>query len=256
MIWVNLVKQSPQFGSINNPLDENATIDDSGWPTIDFSLAALSQVSEGTSNDQWPAVDVTGIYTVYATGNATITPICPACSLLNATYDAAANEVLAYVSIDALAPGTLWLNFTNTSRGPGLGAGLTNITVLQPGYNRSRADDFSDAYLDHLSRFDTIRTLGWTLNQPDIIVNWSDRALLSDPSYIPGAYAGEERHDHVFEFPALGTPCRRWCILRSRRRAAQAGYLQCAYVYIFFAPLPGVCRARPVAEGCAVGGGG
>ena len=40
----------------------------------------------------------------------------------------------------------------------------------------------TDEFLAHVSRFDTLRFLGWTLNGTQNQVNWTDRPRVSAPS--------------------------------------------------------------------------
>jgi len=189
MAFVNLVKQSYPFASPCSPTDANATVDAAGWPTEDFSVAVLSFVG-GTSSGNWPAVAVGGVYTVAATGNATVWLVNTAGTVLNQTYDEGTNQLLAFVALEDAAD-SLYVSFNNTQRDPfnaSAGAGLTDVMVLQPGYTLDQADDFSDAFLAHMSRFDIIRGLGWTLRAPDTEANWSDRSVPANPSYTLSGY--------------------------------------------------------------------
>lgn len=187
-MWVNLMKQSRKFGPAAAPMGQNASVDGQGWPTEDFAAVPIS-FTGSLASGQWPPVNISGTYYIQASGNASMYLGSPDTvgTILSQSYDATTNLFTAFVQLEDSAQ-EMVLIFNNTQRQPGGPAGMVNLTVLQPGYNMSRADDFADAFIQHLSRFDIVRGLGWTLRAPDNETNWSDRSVPSNPSYLLSAY--------------------------------------------------------------------
>mgnify|MGYP000131124123 CR=1 FL=1 len=126
-----------------------------------------------------------------AAGNATAVFLVDCAGTVTHSYDAATNTLTATVTVPESNTGAISIGFNGTSRGPvapGVG-GLTNVSVLQPGFvDPSSAPLFSPLFIDMISRFDLVRFLGWTMLNPDVVVNWSDRPLPSAPSWLVGAY--------------------------------------------------------------------
>lgn len=141
--YVNLIRQGRKWGTADNPFNGNATIDPAtGWPTCDFGviLASLN-------------LDLGGTYLFRAIGNASITNWD---GTVEQTYDPLTNTMTTNRTMPVGTDGIV-IVFRNTT-----GPGLRNIGLLQPGYNLSRASDFTDLFLAHLSCFNVIRFIDWT----------------------------------------------------------------------------------------------
>lgn len=181
MPFVNLMKSSRPFGSAQSPYDNNCTVDGQGWPTQDsFGVVLLTQ-------DPGPpptGVTINGTYSVYAQGNAFVTEVLGNGVILNSTYDPTMNRLTVFFDILQGGSGLVWLAFRNASRGPGLGPGLTNVSVLQPGYGYDRVNDFTDPFLTLLSRFDSLRFMDWLSTNDNPQTTWSDRATPDTVSYV------------------------------------------------------------------------
>ena len=185
MPFVNLVKQSRPPGSARSPYDNNCTVDASGWPTQDFGLVLITDDS-GPPPPAGTGVLMAGVYTVAATGNASLAFPVSSAHVLNCTYTPApANRLLCYVNVTA--SGNLWVGFENTQRDPSTpaaGAGLSDVAVLQPGYGLERASDFTDPFLALVSRFDSLRFMDWRNTNGNTEVEWAARTLPSRVSYV------------------------------------------------------------------------
>ena len=156
--FVDVVRQSRPCGSPRAPYDNNCTADALGWPTQDFGYVLITTDSGPPPPDGTGSV-IAGVYMVVATGNATVSLSGGVQGkMLNSTYDAATNTLTAYAECTSQG-GNFWLSFTDTMRDPsgdGEVRGLTNVRVLQPGYGLDRADDFTDAFLALVTRFDSL----------------------------------------------------------------------------------------------------
>jgi hypothetical protein len=193
--FIDLMKQARGFSTLANPTDQNASaVDSLGWPEVDFSVAFMT-VGGGAAGDQYPQMVCGGVYTLTAIGNATVSPSnrTSGVTVLNQTFSPSTNTLTAYVEVDdASFNGNLYLLFTDTQRtqtAP-LGSGLVNVSLVQPGYSPADAETklFTDAWLAHMSKFDTVRLLGWTLNGTQNQVHWEDRPSVTSPSWLVGAY--------------------------------------------------------------------
>jgi len=204
-VFADLAKQALRFGTPLAPADENATVDAAGWPTQDFSISVYSE-GAGKAALSFPPAKIDGVYTVSARGNASVS--LPAAQrgsvILNQSYDAATNLLVAYLSVPAspdTVGGRIELVFTNTARNPAdpaRGAGLTNVSFLQPGYALGTdPDTFSAAMLatHEFCRGGVVRVMPWWLAQsnpatgsPATSAFWGNRSRIGAPSYLLGVY--------------------------------------------------------------------
>ena len=168
--YVDLIKQSRVWGSPLTPWDANATFDPiTGWPTSNFGVI----LSTG-------AVDMGGIYFLYAKGNAQISVIAGTYGYItNQTYNASTNILTALVNIPQGVTGII-LSFQNTT-----GPGLQDLALLQPGYNLTSRLNLTNLMLTHLSRFNLIRFMTWTDTNLNFEVNWNETTPFNWPQYTP-----------------------------------------------------------------------
>ena len=185
MPFVNLVKQSRPPGSARSPYDNNCSVDAAGWPTQDFGLVLITD-DASPPPPQGTGVLMEGIYLISATGNASL--IFPGTTgyLLNCSYSPSpANKLLCFYNVTA--SGNFWVGFELTQRdpaNPSSGGGLVDVVVLQPGYGLDRADDFTDALLTLVSRFDSLRFMDWRSTNGNTELTWANRTLPSRVSYV------------------------------------------------------------------------
>jgi hypothetical protein len=204
-VFADLAKQALKFGTPSAPSDENATVDEAGWPTQDFSISVYSE-GVGKAALSFPPAQIDGVYCVSARGNASVS--LPASQrgsvILNQSYDAATNLLVAFLSVPAdpdAVGGRIELVFTGSARDPAdpsRGAGLTNVSVLQPGYALGTdPNTFSAGVLatHEFCRGGVVRVMPWWLAQsntatgsPATSAYWSKRSLVGAPSYLLGVY--------------------------------------------------------------------
>ena len=112
-------------------------------------------------------------------------------------------NLLAYLDISAdgdLLHGHGAIVFTSTTRGAGLGAGLTNVSLLQPGYPVGTDSDtlHEPALANIRGRCTVARFIGWAFaghaiwdqpaNSPPTPCDWSIRPKIGDPTYVLGGW--------------------------------------------------------------------
>ena len=168
--YVNLIKQSLPWGNVSNPWQPTATKDpQTGWPTSDFGVVIT-----------FNAVDLGGAYFLSAKGNADITIFSNRNAYItNKVHDQTTNTMTAIVNIPENST-HLILCFANTT-----GPGLTDLVLLQPGYNLTSISNISNLLLAHFSRFDMLRFNPWTLSNTGFEYDWNQRTPLNWPQYIP-----------------------------------------------------------------------
>jgi hypothetical protein len=201
--FADLMKQALPFGQPDLPASQNASVDVVGWPTQDFSVSVYS---EGATREQysWPPARLEGVYTITARGNATLR--FPANetigTILNQTYDAAANLFVAFVAVPddpTTNGGRLEFTFEGTARDPArpaLGPGMTNVSVLHPGFpvGTDPEKTFLPAGLATYGPCKgTIRVMPWWLAisasaSRTTSAYWANRARVGAPSYLLGEY--------------------------------------------------------------------
>jgi len=166
--YVNLLKQTRQWGSPDRPWDGNATVNPiTGWLTSDFGGIFLSD-----------SVDAGGQYLLYAEGNAEVAPVRGRTVYIsNKTYDAATNTLTAIVNMPE-GPASILLSFKNTT-----GPGLRDIALSQPGYNLTAQANITNVMKAHLSRFNIIRFMDWTSTNGNPEINWNDTTPPNWPLY-------------------------------------------------------------------------
>ena len=166
--YVNLVRQSRDWGSPIAPWIDNTTFDPiTGWPTSDFGMVLVSD-----------AYDIGGRYILVAKGNSDVRlSIRFEGHIENKTYDLATNTLSATVFIPQNTS-DMMLSFTNTT-----GPGLQNVSLFQLDYDTTAKYDITNLTLAHLSRFSIIRFMDWTNTNENHDVNWNYTTPLRWPRY-------------------------------------------------------------------------
>jgi hypothetical protein len=94
------------------------------------------------------------------------------------SYDSNADVTTAILAIDNVNATDIQLQFGQ------LTTGVSNITVMLPGYTAAQADELNPSYLAQLRRYDTLRMLTITDVDRVFLTNWTQRATPSNsPSY-------------------------------------------------------------------------
>ena len=195
--FVDLVKQSARFQQIGSA--PSLTFDSAGWPQSDFEYIFL----DDRRNMPWNGPDFNGVhrndagtYKLTFTGQATLVPEEDpnALQFQNVAYNSSTNTTTADV---VLLPNH-WLaaiGFTNTKRNPTdtAGNGLTNVSLLRPGYTPGTTQIFTSQFINAVNQMHPtdFRSFDNGMNSYNIwngttlvTVKWADRSLPSD-AYWP-----------------------------------------------------------------------
>ena len=196
LIFADLVKTSI-FGQPTIPGSQNTSVDARGWPTQDFSLLFYNE----PGGFYYPAADLSGTYTITAVGCATVSIPTGFAGLALVNQSCPGGDLLAFLDISPdgdLVHGHGALAFTGTTRGPGLGAGLTNVSLLLPGYAAGTdADTLHEPALANMrGRCTVTRFLGWAFYghtawdgiTPPTPCVWAARPRVGDATYFLGGW--------------------------------------------------------------------
>jgi hypothetical protein len=172
--FVDMMKQAREFFSVSGSAGGSlvdATVDANGWPTEDF----MAIVQSGFTNT---AHIYNGTYKLSFTGHANVDAwITPGGSVQNLVYNAATNTTTADVILNASDSADGWyfgLRFTNS------GGTVKNIQLIRPGYDPNNHPTFTTQFLNTLAPFTTLRTMQFTRTIDNPVVNWADRAHVTD----------------------------------------------------------------------------
>ncbi len=172
----DLVRQAAPFGDPLNPFDLTAPppLDADGWPADDFGIVLFTDM-EGVSG-------LGGTYRIEFNADALpfVQPFESPGRVRSVIRDPGTGRVTVLYDFpeggDQLALGVLLTD-----------GGAREITAVRPGTNLDPT--FTDAYLDHVSRFDTLRVGAWTRVNDHPVADWADRALPTDPRFTTAAGA-------------------------------------------------------------------
>jgi hypothetical protein len=167
-VFVDLVKQSRKFGTVEVPYDDQAKLGEDGWPLGDFGLfvMTLQKNVSGTG----------GLYTISFTGQAKIATVASDAIFTNQHYNAESQSTTLEMRI-AQGADQLLLRFTNT------GPGIKNLKIIRPGYDALDPPLFTTEYLNHIQRFKTVRFMNWSETNNSKIQSWQDRPTESTHYY-------------------------------------------------------------------------
>jgi hypothetical protein len=172
--FVDMMKTSRHWGSVDTPWDKSAAVDALGWPTGDAGIVvrvdAMDPADTDTSYQYVPA----GTYRLKFTGPATVTPIASNISIANYAYDPATNRSTADVVVGATATTQLMLVFRGTN------GGVKEVSLRRPGY--ADTDTFTNEFKAAVAPFGTLRFMDYlsTNNSPN--AQWALRTTPASAS--------------------------------------------------------------------------
>ncbi len=162
-IYVDLVKQARRFSRVGSPWGGDADIvplGEDGWPVGDFGVFLMTA--------QENLAGIAGTYKVSFDGQASVDRTASNAQIQNKSYDSNRNRTTLDVVL-AEGAGQLVLLFTNT------GAGIKNLQVIRPGYDADKPPLFTDAFLNHIKRFGTLRFMDWLRTNQNTVTTWDTR---------------------------------------------------------------------------------
>ncbi|MEQ8771030.1 MAG: hypothetical protein RIB60_11040 [Phycisphaerales bacterium] len=168
--FLNLVKQAPPFGDPFDPFDTAGAppLDADGWPADDFGLVLFTGM-QGVSG-------LGGSYRIEFDAGAL--PVVQAFESPGRVRSVIRDPISGRVTVaydfpnggDQLALGVF---FT--------GGGARNISAIKVATNTDAT--FSDTYIDHVARFDTLRAGAWSAVNDHPVADWSQRAAPGEPRF-------------------------------------------------------------------------
>ena len=163
--FVDVMRQSREFGSFADPFNTVIAVGPDGWPTGDFGVTLMAaQAGVG---------GLAGTYRIVFNGRATVTSAASG-TVGTPAYDPARNETRLDFTFPADGD-TMALRFAVE---PGSAANaVKNLRVIRPGFNVDGHPTFTPEWLSHVSRFRILRLMDWlsTNHRANTIVSWSDR---------------------------------------------------------------------------------
>jgi hypothetical protein len=164
--FADVMKQSRAFGTVEKPWEAGKVkLDKQGWPTEDFGVILMAALKD--------VKNVGGTYKVSFECKAkpTIKMAASTAELKNLTGSK------GKWTVDLIVPEKseqLMLTFSNTS------GGVRDLKVMRP---QQSVGVFTKQFVDHVSRFTTLRFMDWGSTNGNPIEKWSDRLTLSSPSW-------------------------------------------------------------------------
>ncbi len=168
--FVNVFKQARTFQALNRA--GNATVDADGWATEDFETI----VQSGAPNT---ARVYNGVYKLSFTGRADVSLSVTPGAISNVVYNPATNTTTADVLLSASDADGGWyyiLQFRNVS-------GVRDVKLIRPGYDANTTQVFTDQFLSQIGSFSTLRFMDWLRTNNSPVVNWADRARVTDATW-------------------------------------------------------------------------
>lgn len=171
--FVDVIKQSRGFYQTSTGLSVAAELDAQGWPTEDFDVILMTDINE--------VQGLSGTYTV--TGVSALPPdisgVATDITVTNLQHDSITHQFSADVTLAVGSTGFI-LSFRNT------GGGVRLLRVLRPGYPATNTPTFTTQFLNHISRFSTLRFMDWTQTNGQTVSKWVKRTPVSSTTYAVG----------------------------------------------------------------------
>ena len=168
--FVNVFKQARTFQALTHA--GKAAVDADGWATEDFETI----VQSGALN---AARVYNGVYKLSFTGRADVGLSVTPGAISNVVYNAATNTTTADVRLNASDADGGWyfiLQFRNVS-------GVRDVKLIRPGYDANTTQVFTDQFLSQIGSFTTLRFMDWLRTNNSPVVNWADRARVTDATW-------------------------------------------------------------------------
>jgi hypothetical protein len=164
--FVDLMKTSRPWGTVDAPWDEAAAVNAQGWPTGDAALMVNVRTYEPGDEGKAYRYMVPGVYPLKFAGRATVSTTSENVEIRSYRYNATTNRSSAQVVIGANAP-QLMLAFRNT-RG-----GVKDVTLRRPGYDATQT--FTTSFKQALQPFGVVRLMDFLRTNSNPVRDWSQR---------------------------------------------------------------------------------
>jgi hypothetical protein len=164
--FVDLMKTSRPWGTVDAPWDEKAAVDALGWPTGDAALMVNVRTFEPGDEGKAYRYMTRGIYRLKFTGRATVSTTSVNVQIRYYQHNATTNVSTAEVVVGARAD-QLMLAFRNT------GSGVKNVTLRRPGY--AAGETFTNEFKQALEPFSVLRMMDFLRTNDNPVRNWAER---------------------------------------------------------------------------------
>jgi hypothetical protein len=162
--FVDLMKTSRPWGTVDAPWTESSAVDAQGWPTGDAGVV-VKVMAPGSAEAAMSIAP--GTYALKFTGRADVAPAASAgVSIANYAYNASTNTSTADVVIGAGAT-QLNLAFRNTT------GGVKNVSLRAPGY--AETDTFTDEFKQAVAPFRVMRFMDFLATNGTPVTTWASR---------------------------------------------------------------------------------
>lgn len=185
-----------------------------------------------------------GTYLLSFFGNASLTFPVSSVNLVTQTYNALTGVTEATLDVPITTNGQLWIGFHGAAMLGG-GEGAKNISLLQPGCAEgSSPNSFAPAFLELVSRFDSLRFMDWASTNNNLESEWSDRRLPTAPSYAAtiNVTAGVAWETCIDLANAVGRDI--WVNIPGEERVAQKPFLHGCMCLGLLQPTPRTTMSR------------
>jgi hypothetical protein len=164
--FVDLMKTSRPWGTVDAPWDEGAAVDAQGWPTGDAGVMVNVRTFEPGDERMGYRWLTRGIYKLKFTGRAAVSTTSTGVVIRNYRYFASTNTSTADVVIGAGAD-QLMLTFRKTTNG------VKNVSLRQPGYDATQT--FTNEFAQALQPFGVLRLMDFLRTNSNPVRTWAER---------------------------------------------------------------------------------
>ena len=168
--FVDQMKSSRPWGTVDAPWDEAAQVDANGWPTTDAAVVVNVRTYEPGDEGKAYRYIAAGVYQLRFVGRATVDPAASTNVVIrNVVYDAATNVSQGEVVVGAGAS-QLMLAFRNTS------GGVRNVSLRSPGHTATQT--FTNQFQQALAPFRVVRFMDFLRTNNNPVRTWNERTLV------------------------------------------------------------------------------
>jgi hypothetical protein len=167
--FVDLMKSSRPWGTVNAPWDEAAAVDARGWPTSDAAVVVNVRTYEPGDEGKSYRFITPGVYELRFVGRATVDASASTnVAIRNVQYDSVSNRSQGEVVVGAGAT-QLMLAFRNTTNG------VRNVSLRLPGYPATQT--FTNPFQQALAPFRVVRFMDFLRTNNNPVRTWSERTV-------------------------------------------------------------------------------
>jgi hypothetical protein len=158
---IDAIKTAQRFGTVRNPGDGKAKLDENGWPTDDFGVLVAADVP-----------GIAGVYKLSCEGKASVFGAWGRTAVKNLKFDGK----LTTADVEYRGGQAFALTLTHTE------GGVRNLKLLRAGYT-SDEQVFTNEYLKSKEPFGGVRLMNWSSTNHTKVSTWDDRCKPTDAQW-------------------------------------------------------------------------